>query len=173
MERGSDSLDSENTPLNLYGDGETGFYYVPGEGFSSEYSTTGFEVSMSGVMSLVASEYLAPLLLLPISILLLLRKRVRFRGIRKRLDGLDDIRELDPMEEFIDKMIAKGKVKVEHGLLLRNQFERIKEKLEGESKVPNRTSSGRMGSRESSIISAASSSSSHNCFNSLLSVGIV
>jgi len=154
MERGSNPLDSENTPLNLYGEGETGFYYVPGEGFSSEYNTQGFEVSMSGVMSLVASEYLAPLLLLPISILLLLRKRVRFRGIRKRLDGLDDHRELDSMEKYIDKMIAKGKIKVEQGLLLRNQFERVKEKLENESKIPNRTSNVRGGSRESSIISS-------------------
>ena len=127
-DRGSDPSDANVTPLNMYGS-ETGLYYVPGEGFSSQYSSDGIELSASWAVALATSEYLGMLLLLPLSIVVLMRKSLRYKKVKRRLENLDEPGELDDFEEEIDELIGKGKVKVEHGLLLRNLFERTRDEL--------------------------------------------
>ncbi|MDP6011595.1 MAG: hypothetical protein QF707_07365, partial [Candidatus Poseidoniaceae archaeon] len=45
-------------------------------------------------------------------------------------------KDIDILEEYegdIDDMIMKKKIKVEHGMILRNQFERVRDKLSGAS----------------------------------------
>ena len=134
-ERGSDSKDANNTPLSMYGEQDSGVYYVPGQGFSAGYQEEGYEISISWFLNLLGSEFLVPLILLPLSALLLMRKRRRFKKFRKKMNRLDDLDEMEDMEGRIDKMIERGSVKVEHGLLLRNQFERVRDKLTGKSQL--------------------------------------
>ena len=57
---------------------------------------------------------------------------ITLRRLKKIGDDLDD---MDDMESKIDKMIERGSVKVEHGLLLRNQFERVRDKLTGKGQL--------------------------------------
>ena len=135
FERGSDSKDANNTPHTMYGQQESGVYYVPGQGFSSGYQEDGYEISISWFFNLVGSEFLVPLILLPLSALLLMRKRRRFRKFRKKMNRIDDLDDMEDMEGRIDKMIERGSVKIEHGLLLRNQFERVRDKLTGKGQL--------------------------------------
>ncbi len=130
-ERGSDPMDANQTPMNMYGEGESGFYYVPGEGFKSGYQEEGYEISASMAIDMVTSEFLFPMLLLPLSLLMMMRKGRRFKKMRKRLGNCNDMDILKEYEGDIDQMILKKKVKVEHGMLLRNQFERIRDDIEG------------------------------------------
>mgnify|MGYP001386115426 CR=1 FL=1 len=132
-ERGSDSKNPTSTPLSMYGNQESGIFYVPGQGFSSSYQEDGYELSMSWLLTLISSEFLIPIILLPLSILLLMGKKRRFKKFKKRMNKIDDIEDLEDLEEDIDAMIEKGSVKVEHAMLLRNQFERRREKLSGKS----------------------------------------
>ena len=137
-ERGSDAMDANQTPMNMYGKGESGFYYVPGQGFKSGYQEEGYEVSASMAIDLVTSEFLFPVLLLPLSLLMVMRKGRRFKKMRKRLGNCNDMDILKEYESDIDQMILKKRVKVEHGMLLRNQFERIRDDIEG-APVPTRS----------------------------------
>ena len=132
-ERGSDPKNPTSTPLLMYGNQESGIFYVPGQGFSSSYQEDGYELSMSWLLTLISSEFLIPIILLPLSILLLMGKKRRFKKFKKRMNKINDIEDLEDLEEDIDAMIEKGSVKVEHAMLLRNQFERRREKLSGKS----------------------------------------
>jgi hypothetical protein len=122
-ERGTDPLDANETPLSQYGD-NSGIYWVPGEGFSSSYNAEAYEFSVSALMDMMSSEYLIPLLLLPITLLLLLRRQRRFTKMRKDMESAESLDDLEGAEEAIDNLIIKRKVKVVHGVLLRNLFER-------------------------------------------------
>jgi len=147
-ERGSDTMDANQTPMNMYGEGDLGFYYVPGEGFKSGYHEEGYEISASMAIDMLTSEFLVPLLLLPLSLVLMLRKGRRYKKMRKRLDSCKDADILEEYESDIDQMIMKRKVKVEHGMLLRNQFERIRDELSGgSSSAPSRSSPPQQGFR--------------------------
>ena len=146
IERGSDTMDANQTPMNMYGEGDLGFYYVPGEGFKSGYQEEGYEISASMAVDMLTSEFLLPLLLLPLSMVLMLRKGRRYKKMRKRLDSCKDLDILEEFEGDIDEMIMKKKVKVEHGMILRNQFERIRDKLSGgSSAAPTRASPPQQG----------------------------
>jgi hypothetical protein len=127
-ERGTDPKDPEDNPMNQYGD-NSGIFFIPGEGFQSGYDAEGYELSVSALVNLLTSEFLLPLLLLPASLLLLLRKRGRFKKMRKRLKSVDSVDELGGAEEAIDRLIMKNRVKVVHGILLRNLYERRRDQL--------------------------------------------
>jgi hypothetical protein len=142
-ERGSDPGDANETPMNLYGDSEIGIFYVPGEGFSSQYSENGYELSLSFLVSMLTSEYLFALLLLPASLLLVLRKRRRYKRFSKRLKSAESMDDLAGAEEEIDRLITKRKLKIDQALLLRNQFERLSASFSGEG--PPMLSQNRQG----------------------------
>ena len=132
-ERGSDHEDTNKTPFNIYGDQDTGLFYVPGEGFKSQYDPNGMEISVSVVLDMVTSEFLIPMLILPLTMFALLAKGRRYKKMKKRLETCKDADILLEFEKDIDTLIMKKKVKVEHGMLLRNLFERIRDKM-GEAK---------------------------------------
>lgn len=129
VERGSDPLDPDETPLNVYGGSDSGTFYVPGKGFQSSYDPEGVELSASALQELVTSEFLIPLLLLPASLIAVTRKRRRYRRARRRLMHARDRSELEPWDTTIDQYIEKGRVKVEHGILLRNLYDRRRGQL--------------------------------------------
>ena len=131
-ERGSDPMDPDQDPMNLYGDSGTGFYYVPGEGFESGYRDDGYELSASMMVSLITSEYLFAVLMVPLTLFALMRKKRRYKRLRRRMNEMEDLEELEAAEPLLDKFILKGKIRVEHGLLLRNLYERRREEMMGE-----------------------------------------
>ena len=134
-ERGSDYKDPENTPFNQYGAAETGLFYVPGEGFKSQYDPEGVEISVSWLIDLITSELLVPLAMIPLTVFALMRKRRRYKKMRNRLEDCKDMDMLKEYEDDIDDMVINRKVKVEHGMLLRNMFERMKEQFEDQEQV--------------------------------------
>ena len=64
------------------------------------------------------------------------------KRVRSRLADLDEPKELDGAEAMIDNMILKHKVTIEHGVLLRNLFERRREELLDNSDIENSTRIG-------------------------------
>jgi len=150
-ERGSDYKDPENTPFNQYGNQDTGLFYVPGEGFKSQYDPEGVEISVSWLIDLITSELLVPLAMIPLTVFALMRKRRRYKKMRNRLEDCKDLDMLKEYEDDIDDMVINRKVKVEHGMLLRNMFERMKEEFEDQEQVrllggKSSAGSGGMGS---------------------------
>jgi len=129
-QRGSDSMDANQTPMNMYGNSDYGFYYIPGDGFKTGYEPDGYEVSASMFIDLATSEFLFPIILLPLSMMMVMRKGRRYKKMKKSLENFDDVTLVSDFETEIDDLIAKKKVKLEHGILLRNQFERIRDDLE-------------------------------------------
>ena len=140
-ERGSDALNSNNTPLNMYGNQDVGFFYKPGEGFTKTFDSEAFEISISSLISLITSEYLIPIIMFPLVLFLTGRKNRRFKRFRKNLERSDRIIELKGMDERIDSLIEGNKVKIHHALLLRNLFERKRDLLENKNKSKTSISS--------------------------------
>jgi hypothetical protein len=132
-ERGSSSDDADSTPFTQYGEQNTGMYYIPGEGFQSEYTPEGKELSVSMLVDLLTSEYLAAILMVPLTLFALMRKKRRYKKVRRRLEVIDELDDLQGAEAEIDRLILKGKVKVEHGVLLRNLYERRRDALSDNS----------------------------------------
>jgi hypothetical protein len=94
---------------------------------------------------MVTSEYLLPLLMIPITIFALLRKGRRYKKMRKTLENCEDPDILSEYEEGIDLVIMKKKVKVEHGMLLRNLFERKRDAFDSKKSIPGLKQSGAGG----------------------------
>ena len=144
-ERGSSSEDQNSTPFNIYSDSASGVYYVPGEGFKDNYDPDGYELSISLLINMITSEFLIPLLILPLSMFGMLRKGRRYKKVNKQIrncKGLDNLNKFEPM---IDSMIIGKKVKVEHGILLRNLFERLRSQMEDAPQMPIGVGTSRIG----------------------------
>ena len=141
-ERGSDQLDANSTPFNVYGDQNTGFFYIPGEGISSQYDPDGYEISLSILVRAMTTEFLIPIVMAVVTVFAIRRKKRRYKRVRSRLADLDEPKELDGAEAMIDNMILKHKVTIEHGVLLRNLFERRREELLDNSDIENSTRIG-------------------------------
>ena len=134
--RGSDSMDSEETPLttvrgiNL---GFTaGFIYSPtGDNtFSTDYNEDGFEFSLTRLIGLLTSGALAFLIPLIASLPLLRVKRKRFKRIQNELEDLDSLDRLEEIEYEIDDLIARKRLKIDSALLLRNLLERKQDEIQ-------------------------------------------
>jgi hypothetical protein len=128
-ERGSDPLDGNVTPFTLYGEQSTGFFYTPGEGFSSQYDPDGFEISVSIIVKALTTEFLIPVIMIPITLIAMRRKKRRYKKTVTKLTELDNPKALEEVEEYIDDMILNHKVAIEHGVILRNMFERKRDEL--------------------------------------------
>jgi hypothetical protein len=139
-ERGSDPLDPDDTPLTQYPGG--GVYYVPGEGFVDGYDPEGYELSMGSLMNLFMSEFIIPIFLAIGAFFLLLRKRMVFKGIKGKIMEISTLFELNKMEDEIDDLIQGKKITIEHGLLLRNLFERRQDEIRGLRKEKDGSSPG-------------------------------
>jgi len=144
-ERGSSSKDQNSTPFNIYSDSASGVYYVPGEGFKDNYDPDGYELSISLLINMITSEFLIPLLILPLSMFGMLRKGRRYKKVNKRIRNCKGIESLKKFEPMIDSMIIGRKVKVEHGILLRNLFERLRSQMEDAPQMPNGVGTSRIG----------------------------
>ena len=139
-ERGSDPFDASEDPFNLYGSG-MGFYYSPNDGFSYGYSEDGFEFSLSMLITIVSSELIVPLLLLPPTIIFARRKKIRYNMMESKLESAETLEEVDECEVEIDQMLHNQKIKIEKGIILSNIATRKREILRDEGVLPSKYSS--------------------------------
>ena len=126
LDRGSDAYDSESTPFNMYMGMNTGFFYrggLTGTSFSSEYDPESFEISLSALSEIVFEELVIPLLLVPIYFAIFFARRGEYKKCLKTIESASSKIELIEIESVINEMVKERKIKVYHGLVLRNALE--------------------------------------------------
>ena len=126
LDRGSDAYDPESTPFNMYMGMNTGFFYrggLTGNSFSSEYDPESFEISLSALSEIVFEELVIPLLLVPIYFAIFFARRGEYKKCLKTIESASSKIELIEIESVINEMVKERKIKVYHGLVLRNSLE--------------------------------------------------
>ncbi len=126
LDRGSDAYDSTSTPFNMYMGMNTGFFYrggLTGNSFSSEYDPESFEISLSALSEIVFEELVIPLLLVPIYFAIFFARRGEYKKCLKTIESASSRVELIEIESVINEMVKERKIKVYHGLVLRNALE--------------------------------------------------
>ena len=115
-QRGTDPFDEDSNPLDKYGGG---VFYIPGEGFSSQYDPDGFEISIGAFINLITSIFLAPILLTIAAFVLMLRKKSRFKQIEQEIEESNNLSQLDNLELEIDDLLKSKRLKIQQVLLLK------------------------------------------------------
>ena len=126
LDRGSDVFDSESTPFNMYMGINSGFFYrggLSGDSFSSDYDPESFEISLSALSEIVFEELVIPLLLVPIYFAIFFARRGEYKKCLKTIEDACTSSELVEIEVTINTMVKEKKIKVYHGLVLRNALE--------------------------------------------------
>ncbi len=126
LDRGSDIYDAKSTPFNMYMGMDTGFFYRGGlnaNSFTSEYDPESFEISLSALSEIVFEELVIPLLLVPIYFAVFFARRGEFRNCLKKIESASTSDELIELEKNVNSMVKEKRIKVYHGLVLRNALE--------------------------------------------------
>ena len=126
LDRGSGAFDPESTPFNMYMGVNSGFFYrggLNGDSFTSEYDPESFEISLSALSEIVFEELVIPLLLVPIYFAIFFARRGEFRKCLKQIEEVSTPSELIELEKAVNTMVKEKKIKVYHGLVLRNALE--------------------------------------------------
>ena len=141
LDRGSGVYDAESTPFNMYMGMNTGFFYsggLTGNSFSSEYDPESFEISLSALSEIVFEELVIPLLLVPIYFAIFFARRGEYKKCLKTIENACSHVELIEIESTINAMVKERKIKVYHGLVLRNALEEKETEFGFESKTINK-----------------------------------
>ena len=104
----------------------SGFFYrggLSGDSFTTNYDPESFEISLSALSEIVFEELVIPLLLVPIYFAIFFARRGEFKNCLKKIEESSTISELAELEKVINEMVKERKVKVYHGLVLRNALE--------------------------------------------------
>ena len=131
LERGSDPFDEYDTPFNMYG-GNSGWFYVVGEGFTTEHQESGIELSASWVLSALSSELIIPIGLVPLYITIWVIRHRNFVRFDAELESLDTLEDLKEAEERINEYLRRRRIHTYHGLILRNVVEGLEDRLDSE-----------------------------------------
>jgi len=126
LDRGSGVYDAESTPFNMYMGMNTGFFYrggLTGNSFTSEYDPESFEISLSALSEIVFEELVIPLLLVPIYFAIFFARRGEYKKCLKTIENAGSNVELIEIESTINAMVKERRIKVYHGLVLRNALE--------------------------------------------------
>lgn len=126
FDRGSDVYDEKETPFTMYMGATTGIFYAGGLGpgsFSFEYDADHFEISLSGLSEIVFEELVIPLLLIPIYIALFVSRRNEYKGLLTEIECATCLEDLQAIERKVNSRVRDRKIKVYHGLVLRNAIE--------------------------------------------------
>ncbi len=132
QERGSDQFDEDETPFSMYFGINTGFYYIPGKGISIDASEEGFEISLSWLIGALSSELIIPIGLIPVYLGLWGYRRAKFKEIDEEIHATTDLKKLAELEKFANQMVRERRIRVVHGLILRNSIEEREVELGGE-----------------------------------------
>ena len=131
LERGSDPFDEYDTPFNMYG-GNTGWFYVVGEGFTTEHQESGIELSASWVLSALSSELIIPIGLVPLYIAIWVIRHRNFVRFDAELESIDTLEDLKVLEERVNEYLRRRRIHTYHGLILRNVVEGLEDRLDSE-----------------------------------------
>jgi len=131
LERGSDPFDEYSTPFNMYG-GNTGWFYIMGEGFTTEHQESGVELSASWVLSALSSELIIPIGLVPVYISVWVFRHRNFVRFDAELESLESLEVLKEVEERINESLRRRRIHTYHGLILRNVVEGLEDRLDSE-----------------------------------------
>ena len=131
IDRGSDKFNKEETPFNLYFNSNTGFFYsggLSGDSFSSEYDAESIEISLSALSEIVFEELVIPFLLVPIYFAIFFARRGEYKKCLAEIEGAKSLKELIELESKVNLMVKEKRIKVYHGLVLRNALEESESK---------------------------------------------
>lgn len=131
LDRGSDIYDEKETPFNLYFNSNTGFFYsggLSGDSFSSEYDAESIEFSLSALSEIVFEELVIPFLLVPIYFAIFFARRGEYKKCLREIEAAKSLKELIELESKVNLMVKEKKIKVYHGLVLRNALEESESK---------------------------------------------
>ena len=126
LDRGSGIYDKQSTPFNMYMGVNSGFFYrggLGGDSFTTEYDPESFEISLSALSEIVFEELVIPLLLVPIYFAIFFARRSEFKRCLNNIEQSSTVTELVKLEKVINEMVKERKIKVYHGLVLRNALE--------------------------------------------------
>jgi len=126
FDRGSDPFDADQTPFTLYFGANTGIFYIGGLGpgsFGFEYNADHFELSLSGLSEIVFEELVIPLLLIPVYLAVYISRRREFYRCLNSIDEAKGKVELAGLERIVNRLVKERKLRVYHGLVLRNSIE--------------------------------------------------
>ena len=126
FDRGSDPFNGEQTPFTLYFGANTGIFYIGGLGpgsFGFEYNADHLELSLSGLSEIVFEELVIPLLLIPVYLAIYVSRRREFYRCLASIDGANGKVELARLERIVNQLVKERKIRVYHGLVLRNAIE--------------------------------------------------
>ncbi|MDP6099385.1 MAG: hypothetical protein QF566_04325, partial [Candidatus Thalassarchaeaceae archaeon] len=145
-DRGSDRFDEDQTPFNMYGGVNTGFFFAPGAGISRDYHVEGIELSISWLFSALSSELIIPIGLIPIYAVIRVFRTNNFRRFDTAIAEVSSISDLRELEIDINSSMRNRKLHTHHGIILRNSIERREDELDDEwfheyGTVPHRTNS--------------------------------
>ena len=135
LDRGSDIHDPTETPFTMYFGTNTGIFYKGGLGpgsFSFDYHPDSFEISVSGVAEIVFEELVIPFLLIPIYLGFYIARRNEYHVL---LDEIHDAKNLEHLQEIelkVNEKVKSRKIRVYHGLVLRNAIEAVESAFGGE-----------------------------------------
>ena len=126
IDRGSDRFDDQNNPFNMYFGLNTGIFYAGGIGqgsFSMDYDPDHTEFSISVISEIVFEELVIPLLLIPIYLGLYFSRRNEFRRCLQSVESATTLEEMNELELIVNALVKERKIRVYHGLVLRNAIE--------------------------------------------------
>ena len=139
LDRGSDIYDGDETPFNLYFDINTGVFYsggLSGNSFSFDYDAESLEISISAFMEIVFEELVIPLLLIPTYFAIFYARASKYRAMLAKIESAKDSDELIELEKEVNAMVKEKRIKVYHGLVLRNAIEEMESSFGGENNAP-------------------------------------
>jgi len=135
LDRGSDRYDPDQTPFNMYFGVNTGFFYAGGLGpgsFSTDFHEDEMEFSMSGVSEIVFEELVIPFLLIPVYLGVFFARRQEYKRCLTTIEKAGSLPELHQVEKVVNDLVKARKLRVYHGLVLRNAIEEREGEFGGE-----------------------------------------
>ena len=123
IERNSNHLDSDQTPLNQYLGFQTGIIYHGGFTFDDIYDEGEIEISLSWFISVLTGELVIPIALVPVYVFFFVVRRRRFSTISTLIEIETDAIRLSELEAEVNELVRNRSLKVYHGLVLRNAIE--------------------------------------------------
>ena len=123
IERNSNHLDSDETPLNQYFGVQTGIVYHGGFTFDNEYDEGEIEISLSWFISVLTGELVIPIALIPVYVFFFVVRRRKFNTINTLIEIENDSIRLNEIEAEVNELVRNRSLKVYHGLVLRNAIE--------------------------------------------------
>jgi len=132
LDRGSNHLGAEQTPLNMYFGINSGTFYHGGLSFEHQYDPKAIEFSVSFLVDVITGELILPLLLVPIYLLAFLARRRKFNLLMIEIEDAEDPGVLSDIELRTNELVKNRRLKVYHGLVLRNTIEAKETEMGGE-----------------------------------------